>query len=112
MKRYLTNKGLKYLIDKEKRIKRNKKKVNSLKQIRKSKQIQKSKFKKKYYAYLESDEWKQIRIEMLITYPKCQRCGSKKCLQVHHRTYENVFNEEPEDLEVLCKKCHKQEHNI
>lgn len=80
------------------------------KRIKKKKQS--SKYKKKYYTYLESDEWATIRIEMLTKYPYCQRCGYKHTLQVHHKTYKNVFNENPEDLEVICKKCHQEEHNL
>ena len=77
-----------------------------------NKKKKKSKFSKKYIEYLNSNEWIAIRIEMLTMFPFCQKCGSKKSLQVHHKTYKNVFNEEPKDLEVLCKSCHKAEHNI
>ena len=72
----------------------------------------KAAYKKKYYEYLKSPAWQEIRIEMLTAYPKCQRCDSTYILQVHHKTYKNVFKEEPEDLEVLCKNCHETEHKI
>lgn len=41
---------------------------------------------------------------------KCERCGSTKKIQVHHKTYINVGNEGLKDVEVLCSKCHKGEH--
>ena len=66
--------------------------------------------KAKYLEYLKSDEWMKIRVEMLSIYKKCARCDSKYQLQIHHKTYKNIFKEEPEDLEVLCKACHKAEH--
>jgi hypothetical protein len=69
--------------------------------------------KKKYYNYLKSNEWKSIRLDLLeIRGEKCERCASVNNLQVHHLTYDNLFNEAPEDLEILCRSCHKKEHNI
>ena len=38
----------------------------------------------------------------------CDRCGSKGPLQVHHITYDRLYDEKPEDLEALCLKCHKK----
>jgi len=66
----------------------------------------------KYKEYLRSKEWLEIRLDILQTRKKCERCGSKKCLHVHHKTYKNIYNEEPEDLELLCSKCHENEHNL
>jgi 5-methylcytosine-specific restriction endonuclease McrA len=63
-----------------------------------------------YSKYLKSKEWLSIRLDILTIRPKCERCGSKKSLEVHHLTYKRIFNEEPEDLEVLCKGCHYKEH--
>lgn len=75
-----------------------------------------SAFKEKYLLYLRSEEWLKIRLAMLKFYNfTCNRCKLKKHykqLQVHHRTYKNVFHEEPEDLELICKKCHEKEHKI
>ena len=69
--------------------------------------------KKRYLNYLNSKEWAEIRVEVLTKANfKCQRCGSKNYLQVHHLTYERIFKEEPEDLEVLCAGCHQSEHGI
>ena len=33
----------------------------------------------------------------------CERCYSRGPLQIHHLHYDNLYNELPQDLEVLCK---------
>lgn len=63
-----------------------------------------------YSRYLKSKEWLSIRLDILTIRQKCERCGSKKSLEVHHLTYQRIFKEEPADLEVLCKGCHYKEH--
>lgn len=42
---------------------------------------------------------------------KCERCGSTKRIEVHHKTYVRLCNEKSTDLEVLCNLCHAKEHN-
>jgi len=75
------------------------------------KKIKLSNRQKKYRKYLNSKEWEEIRVELhIVRGSKCERCSSKKNLQVHHLTYDNIFNEELEDLELLCAGCHKSEH--
>ena len=65
-----------------------------------------------YKKYLNSEEWLKIRLDIIQTRKKCERCGSKNKLEVHHKHYKNIFKEEPEDLELLCRRCHKKEHDI
>ena len=67
---------------------------------------------KKYRDYLHSKEWRQIRLDIITDRKKCEYCGSKKRLCIHHKHYRNIFNEDPEDLELLCGQCHDKEHNI
>ena len=75
-----------------------------------------------YKKYLLSKEWQEKRKKVFERalknancnneYGICERCGykpNKYCLQVHHRTYEHLFNEPLEDLELLCPNCHKAE---
>jgi|TARA_R110000803_G_scaffold171655_1_gene234545 5-methylcytosine-specific restriction endonuclease McrA len=70
-------------------------------------------WKKKYKKYLLSDEWAQLKIDLFKYRGKeCEKCGETKYLQVHHLSYKNIFHEEPEDLMILCKSCHRKEHNI
>lgn len=64
----------------------------------------------KYKEYLNSKEWLELRLDILTNRVKCERCGSKNKLQVHHKHYKNIFKEEPGDLELLCGKCHSYEH--
>lgn len=66
----------------------------------------------KYIQYLNSQEWLNLRLDIITSRIKCERCGSKKCLQVHHKHYRTIYKENPEDLELLCKKCHESEHKI
>ena len=40
---------------------------------------------------------------------KCERCGSTEFLLVHHRDH-NHYNNDPMNLETLCKRCHQIEH--
>lgn len=72
--------------------------------------------KKAYYDYLQSNEWKKIRhIVAEKSNYKCEICN-KKCedldtllgFQIHHTTYENLFNEQNHlnDLQFLCQDCH------
>jgi hypothetical protein len=41
---------------------------------------------------------------------RCERCGAKRTLEVHHRTYERLGRERDADLEVLCGDCHEVHH--
>lgn len=67
-----------------------------------------------YLNYLQSKEWQEVRKRVFTERGrKCERCGKdleNKIADVHHKTYENLFNEKMEDLEVLCRPCHQDEH--
>ena len=68
-------------------------------------------FNLEYNRYIESDEWKEIRVDRIfLDGYKCRFCGSAKNLVVHHITYENVPNENMDDLLTLCKTCHNELH--
>lgn len=66
-----------------------------------------------YQEYLQSWQWKE-KSEWIkyIRGNECQKCKSKKGLQVHHIRYDSLGNEAGEDVIVLCKECHKKEHGI
>ena len=66
----------------------------------------------KYKEYLKSDIWKEISTYVIQRDKVCQRCGRDNCLEVHHKTYEHIFNEifHLEDLECLCRRCHNDTH--
>jgi len=60
---------------------------------------------KEYYL---SPEWEGKRLAALhrARY-RCESCGNPNPpLQAHHLTYAHLYNERPEDLRVLCLKCH------
>lgn len=63
----------------------------------------------KYREYLRSPEW-EIRRKWIkaLAGNKCERCGATIGLEVHHRTYERLGHELPDDLEVLCRRHHKE----
>lgn len=82
-----------------------------------------------YKKYIKTDEWKQVRNNVLnrdnFTCKCCNRTqdeidvyNAKKgkkliSLVVHHRTYQNLFNEEEtgyKDLITLCTVCHRSIH--
>jgi 5-methylcytosine-specific restriction endonuclease McrA len=47
---------------------------------------------------------------------RCEKCGAKARLEIHHLTYdyspsELIFGREmPDDLQALCRRCHHQAH--
>lgn len=70
-------------------------------------------FRREYDNYLRTPEWREKREELfLLRGKKCEKCGSTKQIEVHHLHYKNIFNEKMEDLQVLCKPCHIEEHRI
>jgi 5-methylcytosine-specific restriction endonuclease McrA len=68
-------------------------------------------WEEEYKEYISSRIWKEKCKQALerVGY-KCQKCGLSKWarkLEVHHLTYERFKHELPEDLIVVCNKCHK-----
>lgn len=61
----------------------------------------------RYANYLKSSAW-IIRREKRLAMGgyRCAHCKTKNNLQVHHLTYERIFNEEPQDLLPLCDTHH------
>jgi hypothetical protein len=70
--------------------------------------------KKEHSAFIASSEWAKIRVDLfMLRGEKCEQCGRKKNLHIHHLTYERFGgDEEPEDLIILCAKCHMLEHGL
>lgn len=69
--------------------------------------------KQKYHSYLRSRKWRKKREKVLKRDRyRCTRCGYAKRLQVHHLTYDRIFNERLSDLTTLCARCHMREHGI
>lgn len=66
-----------------------------------------------YEQYLQSPEWREFRKKAFEHYGrKCSKCGTDKRLQVHHKTYDNIFHELLDDVMILCRTHHEEIHNI
>lgn len=62
-----------------------------------------------YYAHICSDKWKAFRHSIIMDRgKKCERCGSKGRIHLHHKTYARFGFELPDDVQLLCPVCHKQ----
>jgi hypothetical protein len=67
--------------------------------------------KQDYAAYLRSPHWRQMRgFVMLRCGGICEGCKTAYADDVHHRTYERLGKEDPEDLVGLCRACHAIMH--
>ena len=55
---------------------------------------------------------KKMLIEMVIRETGgCERCGSKKNLQIHHIQRRSAKGKDvPRNLMIVCEKCHKEFH--
>lgn len=66
-----------------------------------------------YEDYLNTDHWQRFRLEALNkANARCQLCCSKEHLNVHHNNYQNLWNEQFDDVIVLCRSCHTKFHDI
>lgn len=70
----------------------------------------------RYKDQLSRPEWIAFRQFILVARKaECEICGSKHNLQIHHLRYiENrkAWEYLPDDIMVLCRKCHKMAHGI
>ena len=70
-----------------------------------------------YYDFIQTPYWDGVRSYKLKKAKyRCQLCGCKGVLNVHHKTYENhgmehISNIADSDLIVLCKNCHEKFHD-
>lgn len=64
-------------------------------------------------AYLRHPAWLVKKAERLGECRECGVCGEVLGrLQVHHRSYASLFDEDMGDLEVLCDRCHRVRHGL
>ena len=69
------------------------------------------KWRKKYDAYLRSEAWRAKRQQRLdFCNGICEYCRIAPAEQVHHLTYERIFNENLDDLRGICILCHEKLH--
>jgi 5-methylcytosine-specific restriction endonuclease McrA len=59
-------------------------------------------------------DWRELKGGVIAERgPFCERCGddpNDSDLQLHHRSYVHWLYEGPEDVELLCNRCHAIEH--
>jgi hypothetical protein len=65
-----------------------------------------------YDIYLKSNEWKVKRDFIISRDIVCVDCKINKSKEVHHLTYDRIFNESNDDLIGLCCRCHGKRHGI
>lgn len=64
-----------------------------------------------YNAYLLTEKWKDKRRLVLARDNEiCRACLIRQAQQVHHLTYERVFDEPLLDLVSVCIPCHERIH--
>ncbi len=65
-----------------------------------------------YRKYLNGTEWRERSKNFRKRTKDCERCGRVTNLSVHHLHYKSLGRELDGDVEVLCWKCHKEQHKI
>lgn len=63
-----------------------------------------------YRDYLNSKDWKAIRIAVLATTDACEICRCAKASQVHHLAYNRaaLTGRDRTKLVALCGECHRR----
>lgn len=80
------------------------------KHVRKQKEHE-AVFGKKYEAYLKTPEWQAKREKVLKrANGVCQGCLERNATQVHHCTYDHIFEEFMFELVAVCDECHARLH--
>ena len=63
----------------------------------------------KYSAYLRTEKW---RVKRALALKRdngiCQSCLVSPATQVHHKTYDHIYDEPLFDLESICIPCHER----
>lgn len=72
--------------------------------------------KTEYQKYLSSSDWQERRKEFLLDNNSCAHCGIPRWLaeiaygqdlNVHHKSYASLGDEDWDHLEPLCRRCHE-----
>lgn len=60
-------------------------------------------------AYLQSEVWNELsRITLARDRNRCYTCGAIHDVEVHHITFERLFEEHYDDLAALCLTCKRE----
>src|SRR2546430_423236 len=63
-----------------------------------------------YEKYIESDEWKLMRMRIIRRDRVCVVCGIRVRLDIHHFTYLHFEHELDEELVAICRWHHDKVH--
>ena len=81
--------------------------------FKKKKQIYDNLLVKRYYEYLDSNEWREKREKLRDAASGCCELCDEKINNkgvVHHNNYSNLFNEKEEDWQYICFSCNGEIH--
>lgn len=111
---YFLNPKVKRLSNKTKRrIKKEKARKEKAKLAPSPSKPVEKKFSDFYLQHLASEKWAAFRDRIIEDRgAKCERCGLRGSVQVHHKTYRRLGNEKPEDVSLYCKPCHAFIHEV
>lgn len=80
--------------------------------IKKEVEEKRKQFFNEYNIYLNSEGWEKKRNKVLERDKHiCQACLVNKATQVHHISYQHVFDEPLFELQSICKYCHEKLHD-
>ena len=67
-----------------------------------------------YLERLNSTEWRVFRLSVIAQRGHaCECCQETRVrLDLHHRTYARLGVERPEDVVLLCRRCHDAHHGV
>jgi len=85
--------------------------------LRRANVARRAKRRKRYEAYLRSPQWRVLRLACFEAAGwRCNRCEEPLTLRsghAHHKTYARFGHEDlEEDLEALCRSCHRLHHAL
>jgi len=49
--------------------------------------------------------------ELWLDATNCYGCDFGEKLEIHHINYESLWNEQPDDIIILCRRCHTKIHD-
>lgn len=66
--------------------------------------------KREHVRNQQTKRYSELRNAALATAGyRCERCGHKGGLELHHKHYATLGNERLTDVEMLCRTCHERE---
>lgn len=86
--------------------------VSKAMRIMRTRKQRSRRYERGYNAYMQSVEWKEFRNKVLeLRGMQCEACGSfEGHREIHHLTYVRFRHELPEDVLILCHRCHAKRH--